>query len=89
MSTKDIKTFARKHSASLGKDVLSMISAILEKHNAAIIEYCCEQQSEIEALKAEAERYKSLYYKASEGRRHFREALRAARQTGDGKEPTP
>lgn len=81
----DIKSFARKHSESLGRGVVSLIADILAKHDAAIIEYCCEQQSEIEALKAEVERYKSLYHKACEGRRHFREALRAARPSGDGK----
>lgn len=85
MSKKDIKAFAAEHSRSLGNGVLALITEVLAKHDAAIIEYCCEQQTEIEKLKAELERYKSLYHKACEGRRHFREALRSSRPTGDGK----
>lgn len=75
---KDIKAFANKHAQSLGRDVLALIENVLERHNSAVIAYCCEQQSKIEALEVEVARYKKLYHAACEGRRHFREALRAA-----------
>lgn len=76
---KDIQAFAREHSRSLGKNVLTLIEGILAKHDAAIIEYCCEQQQQIEALEEEVARYKKLYHAACEGRRHFRQALREER----------
>lgn len=48
----DIKTFARKHAPKMGENVISLFKRILEKHDAALLEVVCEQQTRIQELEA-------------------------------------
>lgn len=53
MIERNIKEFAVGSAAILSGGTLKLIGMVLEKHDAAIIEFCCEQQDKITALEKE------------------------------------
>lgn len=53
MSDRNVKEFAVGNAAILSGGTLKLIGMVLEKHDAAIIEFCCEQQDKITALEKE------------------------------------
>jgi hypothetical protein len=53
MSERNVKEFAVGSAAILSGGTLKLIGMVLEKHDAAIIEFCCEQQDKITALENE------------------------------------
>jgi hypothetical protein len=53
MSERNVKEFAVGTAALLSGGTLKLIGMVLEKHDAAVIEFCCNQQDKITALEKE------------------------------------